>query len=46
MASIYTRKNQDGTTKYTAQIRLKRNQKVVYQESQSFNKKAMAQAWA
>lgn len=46
MASIYTRKNQDGTTKYTAQIRLKRNQKVVYQETQSFNKKAMAQAWA
>jgi integrase len=45
MGSIYTRKNQDGTTKYTAQIRIKRKQKVVYQESQTFNKKTSAQVW-
>lgn len=45
MGSIYTRKNQDGTNKFTAQIRIKRKQKVVYQESQTFNKKTVAQAW-
>lgn len=45
MGSIYTRKNQDGSTKYTAQIRIKRSQKVVYQESRTFNKKAAAQSW-
>ena len=45
MGSIYTRKNQDGTSKFTAQIRIKRNQKTVYQESQTFNKKTAAQAW-
>lgn len=45
MGSIYTRKNQDGTNKFTAQIRIKRQQKVVYQESQTFNKKTAAQAW-
>ena len=39
MGSIYTRKNQDGTNKFTAQIRIKRKQEVVYQESQTFNKK-------
>lgn len=45
MGSIYTRKNQDGTNKFTAQIRIKRKQEVVYQESQTFNKKTAAQAW-
>lgn len=45
VGSIYTRKNQDGSNKFTAQIRIKRSQKIVYQESQTFNKKSAAQAW-
>lgn len=45
MGSIYVRKTQSGDTRYTAQIRIRRKQQTVYQESQSFNKRAAAVAW-
>lgn len=45
MGTITQRKNKKGGIKYTAQIRIKRASVVVYQESQSFDRKQMAQAW-
>ncbi|MCU1718689.1 site-specific integrase [Pseudomonas sp. 5P_3.1_Bac2] len=45
MGTITQRKNKSGQTKYTAQIRLRRGGVVVYQESQTFERKASAQAW-
>ncbi len=45
MGTITQRLKADGTPSYTAQIRIKRQGKVVYQQSQTFSKKAVAQAW-
>jgi len=45
MATITSRKRKDGA-KYTAQIRLKRNGKVVHTESETFGKKSLAKDWA
>lgn len=45
MGTITQRLKADGTPSYTAQIRLKRQGKVVYQQSKTFSKKAVAQAW-
>lgn len=45
MATIRARKRADGTVRYTAQIRIKRDGAQVYQESQSFVRKQVAQAW-
>jgi len=39
------RKLADGTVRYTAQIRIKRDGAQVYQETQSFVRKQAAQAW-
>ena len=46
MATITERKKQDGSISYTAQIRIKRGGKVVYQQSKTFTRRALARAWA
>ena len=46
MSTITARKRKDGTIGYTAQIRIKRDGKVIHQESETFNRKPMALAWA
>lgn len=46
MATITQRKRSDGTLAYTAQIRLKREGKVIHSEAKTFERKQMAQAWA
>lgn len=45
MGTISARKRADGTTAYTAQIRLKDKGVIVHTEAQTFTKKALAQAW-
>lgn len=45
MATIVQRKKKDGSTVYTAQIRLRVDGRV-YSESQTFNKRAIAVSWA
>ncbi|MGY2170587.1 tyrosine-type recombinase/integrase [Pseudomonas gingeri] len=45
MGTITSRKRKDNSTAYTAQIRINRDGKTVYQESQTFDRKQMAQAW-
>lgn len=45
MGTITTRKRKDGSTTYDAQIRIMRSGVKVYQESQTFDRKATAQAW-
>lgn len=45
MGTLTQRRNKNGETKYTAQIRLRRGGEIVYQETQSFDRKATAQAW-
>jgi len=44
MATIRARKRTDGSTSYTAQIRLIREGAQVYQESQTFARKQATQA--
>lgn len=46
MATITARKRGDGTLAYTAQIRLKKQGKIVHTEAQTFDRKAAAEAWA
>ena len=45
MGTITQRKRKDGSSGFTAQIRITKEGKVVYQESQTFDRKATAQAW-
>ncbi|WP_431484153.1 tyrosine-type recombinase/integrase [Pseudomonas solani] len=45
MGSITSRKRRDGSVGYTAQIRIWREGRTVYQESQTFERKQAAQAW-
>lgn len=45
-AAIRARKRADGTVSYTVQIRIKKNGKQVYTESQTFVRRKAAQAWA
>lgn len=45
MGTIAQRKRADGTTAYTAQIRLKDQGVIVHTQAQTFTKKALAQAW-
>lgn len=45
MGTITKRLNKSGQVKYTAQIRLRRKGVIVYQESQSFDRKQVARAW-
>nr|WP_302848067.1 hypothetical protein [Azotobacter beijerinckii] len=44
MGTIASRRRKDGTTGYTAQIRIMRDGTRVYQESQTFDWKQAAQA--
>jgi integrase len=46
MATIVPRKRRDGSTGYLAQIIIKRQGKVLHQESQTFDRKQAATAWA
>lgn len=45
MGTITARKRRDGTTGYTAQVRLKRDGAVVHHESQTFDRRALAAEW-
>ena len=45
MGTIVPRKRSDGTTGYTAQIRIKRKGALVHSESQTFDRKGAAVAW-
>lgn len=45
MGTIFTRKRQDGSIAYTAQIRLKQDKKIVHQEAKTFDRKPAASAW-
>ncbi|WP_122524654.1 site-specific integrase [Pseudomonas viridiflava] len=45
MGTIRPRKRKDNTTAYCAQIRINRDGQPVYQESQTFDRKQVAQAW-
>lgn len=45
MGTIVSRKRKDGTAGHTAQIRLKKDGKVIHSESQTFDRKPAAQAW-
>ncbi|MDD1003599.1 site-specific integrase [Pseudomonas sp. TNT2022 ID642] len=45
MGSITVRKRKDGSVAYNAQIRIMQKGVTVYQESQTFDRKATAQAW-
>jgi integrase len=46
MATIVARKRKDGSTGYLAQIILKQAGRVVHQESQTFDRRQAATAWA
>lgn len=46
MASIVARRRADGTTGYTAQIRIKQGGVVVHTESRTFSKKSLAKDWS
>lgn len=45
MGSITVRKRKDGSVAYNAQVRIMQKGVTVYQESQTFDRKATAQAW-
>lgn len=45
MGTIFTRKRKDGSIAYTAQIRLKKDKKILYQEAKTFDRKPAAAAW-
>ena len=45
MGTITSRRRKDGSTGYTAQIRLKRDGRVVHNESETFDRKGLAQEW-
>jgi integrase len=45
MGTITARARNDGTTGYTAQIRIKKGGKIVHTESQTFAREAAAKAW-
>lgn len=45
MGTITPRKRSDGTTGYTAQIRIKRGGKVVHSESETFDREQAARIW-
>lgn len=45
MGSLSVRKRKDGSTAYHAQVRIMQKGVTVYQETQTFDRKATAQAW-
>ena len=46
MGTITPRKNKDGSTSYKAQVRVRKGKKVVFQETQTFERRQAAAAWA
>ncbi len=46
MASITARTRSDGTRAYRADVRIKRNGQLLYQESRTFDRKALARDWS
>jgi len=46
MATIVARQRADGTTAYTAQIRIKQGGRLIHAETKTFTKRATAKAWA
>lgn len=46
MATITERRRQDGTVAFTAQIRIKRQGRVVHTEARTFARRKAAEAWA
>jgi integrase len=46
MASITPRKNKDGSMSYKAQVRVRRDGKIVHQETKTFDRKQAAATWA
>lgn len=45
MGTITPRKRKDGSTGYKAQVRIKKDGKVVHQETETFDRKQVALAW-
>lgn len=45
MGTIIARRRKDGTTGYTAKIRLKRDGKIVHAETETFNTRVLAKEW-
>ena len=45
MGTVTVRKRRDGSTGYTAQIRIMQKDVTVYQESQTFDRNASEPAW-
>ena len=45
MGTITVRKAKNGEKRYTAPIRLRRNGVIVYQETQTFERRQVAKAW-
>lgn len=46
MATITLRPRADGSTAYKAQIRIRRKGKIIYQESETFDQRKLAERWA
>jgi integrase len=46
MATIVTRRRADGSTGYTARIRIRKGREVIYRETETFSTKTAAKAWA
>ena len=45
MGTILSRKRKDGTTGHTALIRIKKDGKLIYKETETFDRKPAAEAW-
>ena len=45
MGTITGRRRKDGTKRYRAKVRIKRRAHVVYSESRTFGKQAVARDW-
>lgn len=45
MATVRVKKPAEGTVRYTARVRIKRDGAQIYQETQSFVRKQAAQVW-
>ena len=45
MGTIITRKRKDGTTAFLAQILIKRRGKIVFRQSETFDRRQAARAW-
>lgn len=46
MATIVARPRKDGTVGYTAQIKIKRDGRIVFSQAQTFDRESAARAWA